>query len=89
MLHIFSFQGWRGGDVEQSGAVKSAAGRHGHQGPSLTTVAGGYSSEVATRTLPASFHFLQQTKSQKCFLLKLGQEVRSPSSFEEWCNNSQ
>lgn len=58
MLNIFSFQGWRGGHVEQSGFDKSA---FGHRGPSLTTVGDG---EVAGHTLPASFSFLQQTKSQ-------------------------
>lgn len=64
MLNIFSFQGWRGGHVEQSGFDKSASGRHGHRGPSLTTVGDGDISEVAGHTLPASFSFLQQTKSQ-------------------------
>lgn len=48
MLHIFSFQGRRGGDVEQSGLDKSASGRHGHRGLTLTTVGGeGDSSGVA------------------------------------------
>lgn len=64
MLNIFSFQGWRGGHVEQSGFDKSASGRHGHRGPSLTTVGDCDISEVAGHTLPASFSFLQQTKSQ-------------------------
>lgn len=64
MLHIFSFQGWREGDAEQSGFDKSASGGHGHLGSSLTTVGDGDTSEVAAHTLPASFSFLHQTKSQ-------------------------
>lgn len=87
MLHIFSFQGWRGGDVKQSGAVKSAAGRHGHHGPSLTTVDGGDSSEVATHTLPASFHFLQQNQIPKMFSFKTWIK-NSDHRLPEWCNNS-
>lgn len=90
MLNIFSFQGWRGGHVEQSGFDKSASGRHGHRGPSLTTVGDGDISEVAAHTLPASFSFLQQTKSQIgifFFFNNLDQEVRSLTSFEERRNN--
>lgn len=90
MLNIFSFQGWRGGHVEQSGFDKSASGRHGHRGPSLTTVGDGDISEVAGHTLPASFSFLQQTKSQMgifFFFNNLDQEVGSLPPFEKRRNN--
>lgn len=61
MLHIFSFQGWRGGDVEQSGFVKSASGRRARRGSTLTTVGGGHTLEhIGFLLLLASFSKLNQ-----------------------------